>query len=76
MLTRVFDAPRNLVFDAWTKPELLKRWYGPPGWSLVACDIDLKVSDAFRFVWRRGRDGTGMGRTPMIEWGGAPRKAR
>jgi uncharacterized protein YndB with AHSA1/START domain len=39
VMTRVFDAPRTLVFDALTKPELLQRWYGPRGWSLVVCDI-------------------------------------
>jgi len=61
MMTRVFDAPRSLVFDAMTKPELLKRWLvGPPGWSLVVCDIDLKVGGAYRYVWR-GPDGAEMG---------------
>jgi uncharacterized protein YndB with AHSA1/START domain len=60
-LTRVFDAPRDLVFEACTKPELLKRWLlGPPGWSLPVCEIDLKVGGALRFVWR-GPDGTEMG---------------
>jgi uncharacterized protein YndB with AHSA1/START domain len=53
VMTRVFDAPRNLVFDALTRPELLKRWYGPRGWSLVVCDIDLRVGGAWRFVTRR-----------------------
>lgn len=39
-MTRVFDAPRQLVFDALTKPELLKRWFfGPAGWSLVVCAV-------------------------------------
>jgi uncharacterized protein YndB with AHSA1/START domain len=52
-MTRVFDAPRNLVFDALTKPELLQRWYGPRGWSLVVCEIDLRVGGAWRFVTRR-----------------------
>src|SRR5712691_11521413 len=60
VLTRVFDAPRHLVFDAFTKPELLKRWFGPRGWSLVVCEVDLKVGGAFRFVLR-GPDGTDMG---------------
>ncbi len=59
-LTRAFDAPRALVFDAWTKPELLKRWMGPHGWSLVVCEIDLRVGGAYRFVGR-GADGTEMG---------------
>jgi len=60
-MTRVFDAPRALVFDALTKPELLKRWVlGPPGWSLEVCEIDLRPGGAFRYVWR-GADGTEMG---------------
>ena len=53
VMTRVFDAPRDLVFDALTKPELLQRWYGPVGWSLVVCEIDLRVGGAWRFVGRR-----------------------
>jgi len=52
-MTRVFHAPRALVFDALTKPELVRRWYGPAGWSLVVCDIDLRVDGAWRFVSRR-----------------------
>jgi uncharacterized protein YndB with AHSA1/START domain len=58
VMTRVFDAPRRLVFDAFTKPELLRRWYGQEGWSLVVCEVDLKVGGAFRFVSRRpeGKD--------------------
>ena len=60
-MTRVFDAPRSLVFDAWTKPELLKRWLGVRnGWSLAVCEVDLKVGGAYRFVWR-GPDGAEMG---------------
>lgn len=53
VVTRIFDAPRSKVFDAWTKPELLGRWFGPKGWSLVACEIDLTVAGAWRFVVRR-----------------------
>lgn len=60
VLTRVFDAPRHLVFDAFSKPELLKRWFGPRGWSLVVCEVDLKVGGGFRFVLR-GPDGRQMG---------------
>jgi uncharacterized protein YndB with AHSA1/START domain len=60
VISRAFDAPRSLVFDALTKPELLKRWYGPRGWSLVICEIDLKVGGAFRFVSRRA-DGKDIG---------------
>jgi uncharacterized protein YndB with AHSA1/START domain len=61
VVTRVFDAPRALVFEAMTKPELLKRWlFGPPGWSMVVCEMDLRVGGAYRWVWR-GPDGTLMG---------------
>ncbi len=60
VMTRVFDAPRHLVFEAFTKPELLKRWFGPRGWSLVVCEVDLRVGGGFRFVLR-GPDGTDMG---------------
>jgi uncharacterized protein YndB with AHSA1/START domain len=61
VLTRVFDAPRHLVFDAYTKPELLKRWLtGPPGWSMTVCEVDLKIGGAYRYVWR-GPDGVDMG---------------
>src|ERR1700756_5188104 len=60
VMTRVFDAPRHLVFDAFCKPELLKRWFGPHGWSLVVCEVDLKVGGGFRFVLR-GPDGRDMG---------------
>jgi uncharacterized protein YndB with AHSA1/START domain len=52
VMTRVFDAPRPLVFDALTRPELLRRWYGPPGWTVLVCEIDLRVGGGFRFVTR------------------------
>ena len=61
-MTRVFNAPRRLVFDAWTKPELLKRWLGVRGgWSLAVCEIDLKVGGTYRYVWRKDSGGTEMG---------------
>ena len=59
-MTRVFNAPRHLVFDAFFKPELLKRWFGPRGWSLSVCDVDYRVGGGFRFVLR-GSDGKEMG---------------
>ncbi|WP_158887244.1 SRPBCC family protein [Amycolatopsis anabasis] len=60
VLTRGFDAPRRLVFDAWTKPELLRQWFGARGWHLVVCEIDLRVGGAWRFV-SRGPGGADMG---------------
>jgi uncharacterized protein YndB with AHSA1/START domain len=59
-LTRVFDAPRRMVYDAFTKPELLKRWFGPRDWSLVECEVDLRVGGGFRFVLE-GPGGRRMG---------------
>jgi len=62
VMTRVFDAPRRLVFDAFTKPDLVKQWLlGPEGWSMPVCEIDLKVGGRYRYVWRRDKDGTEMG---------------
>lgn len=61
VMTRVFDAPRILVFDAVTKPHLLKRWLIAPGRVMEVCEIDLKVGGAYRFVWRGpGRKDVGM----------------
>jgi uncharacterized protein YndB with AHSA1/START domain len=63
VMTRVFDAPRKLVFDAFTKPELVRQWLlGPPGWSMPVCEIDLRVGGAYRYVWRKaGATDMGMG---------------
>ncbi len=53
VMTRVFDAPRSLVFEAFTKPELVKQWLlGPEGWSMPVCEIDLRVGGKYRYVWR------------------------
>jgi uncharacterized protein YndB with AHSA1/START domain len=62
VMTRSFNSPRSLVFDALTKPELVRRWLlGPPGWSMPVCEIDLRVGGAYRYVWRSDKDGTEMG---------------
>src|ERR1700723_1607811 len=55
-VTRTFDAPAHIVFDAWTNPELLKRWWAPKsmGVSLFECEQDLRVGGAYRFAF--GRD--------------------
>ena len=61
VMTRVFNAPRRLVFEAMTKPELVKQWLlGPPGWSMPVCEIDLRVGGKYRYVWRNA-DGREMG---------------
>lgn len=60
-MTREFDAPRRLVFDALTRPELLRRWLlGPDGWSLEVCEIDLRPGGRYRYEWHH-KDGRQMG---------------
>jgi uncharacterized protein YndB with AHSA1/START domain len=60
VVTRVFDAPRRLVFQAWTDPEHVPHWMlGPEGWTMPVCEIDLRPGGAWHFVWRRA-DGTEM----------------
>jgi uncharacterized protein YndB with AHSA1/START domain len=59
-MTRVFNAPRRLVFDAYTKPHLVSRWLlGPEGWTMPVCEIDLTVGGRYRYVWRHA-DGREM----------------
>jgi uncharacterized protein YndB with AHSA1/START domain len=61
MMTRVFRAPRALVFEALTTPALLKQWLlGPPGWEMVICEVDLRVGGAYRYAWRRESSGKTM----------------
>ena len=58
VVARTFDAPRTLVFEAFTTPELVKRWlYGPDEWPMVACEIDFSVGGAYRYVWRHREKG-------------------
>jgi len=53
VMTRTFDAPRDLVFDAFTKPELVKQWLlGPEGWTMPVCEIDLRVGGKYAYRWR------------------------
>ena len=55
VITRTFDAPRALVFKAFTTPTLLQRWMlGPGGWTMPICEIDLRPGGSFRYVWRKG----------------------
>ena len=55
-MTRAFNAPRAMVFDAWTKPEHVVRWYGCDVMTVPVCEIDLRVGGKWRFVMR-GPDG-------------------
>ncbi len=51
-MTRSFNAPCGAVFDAMTVPDLLRRWYGPPGSEVVLCESDLRVGGSYRIVQR------------------------
>jgi uncharacterized protein YndB with AHSA1/START domain len=62
VITRNFNAPRELVFRAHTEPGLVKRWLlGPEGWTMPVCEIDLKVGGKYRYVWRKEKTGDEMG---------------
>ena len=63
VITRDFDAPRDLVFLCYSKPELMRRWYGLPDWEMTVCDIDFRIGGKWRFVtkapsgWEMGSQG-------------------
>jgi uncharacterized protein YndB with AHSA1/START domain len=57
VITRIFDAPRTLVFKAWTEPDRAARWWGPRGFTTAYCDMDLRPGGAYR-VCMRSREGT------------------
>lgn len=62
VMTRAFAAPRQLVFDAFTKPELVQRWLlGPDGWSMPVCEIILQPGGVARHRWRNDTDGREFG---------------
>jgi uncharacterized protein YndB with AHSA1/START domain len=56
-ITRVFDAPRALVFAIWTRPEHVKHWWGPRGYITISCEMDLRPGGAWR-VRSRHEDGS------------------
>lgn len=66
VITRLFDAPRALVFEAWTTPEHVRRWYGPRKMTTTICDIDLTVGGK----WRWGQVETGKPDGPEIVFSG------
>lgn len=59
VITRIFDAPRTVVFDAWTKAEHVAHWWDPSGVPLAVCEIDLRPNGAFRWVNRAPDGGEG-----------------
>lgn len=58
VITRMFDAPRSLVWEAFTNPKHLPNWHtGPEGTTMPVCEIDLRPGGTWRFVWRNARGG-------------------
>ena len=54
VITRIVDAPRRLVFDAWTNPKHVPQWMlGPEGWTMPVCEMDLRPGGSWRYVWRK-----------------------
>src|SRR4051794_17128462 len=73
-VTRVFRAPRELVFEAWTRPELVKRWlWGPAGWTMDKCLIDFRVGGEYRFEWRNS-DGRSLATSGVYREIAAPER--
>jgi uncharacterized protein YndB with AHSA1/START domain len=61
-VTRDFAAPRQLVWDAHTQPNLVKRWMlGPPGWSMPVCEMDVRPGGKYRWRWRSDDEGKEFG---------------
>ena len=62
-ITRVFDAPARLLFEAYSKPEHIMQWFGPKGWPVTLCEIDFRVGGRFRFAMTgpSGRQNTPFG---------------
>jgi uncharacterized protein YndB with AHSA1/START domain len=52
VVTRLIEAPRSLVFKAWTQPEHVARWWGPQGFTTIGYQMDIRVGGAFRFGMR------------------------
>ena len=61
-VARSFKAPRNLVYRAYTEPQLVQRWLlGPPGWSMPICEMDVRTGGKYRWRWRNDQDGNEFG---------------
>ena len=62
VMKRTFNAPRHLIFDAFTKPELIQQWLlGPDGWTMPVCEVDLRPGGKYRYVWHKDKTDCNMG---------------
>lgn len=74
-MVRRFAAPRRLVWEALTKPEILKLWlFGPDGWSLEVCELDLRAGGKYRYVWKHAARGQTMGMGGVFREVAAPER--
>ncbi|MBL8546687.1 MAG: SRPBCC family protein [Hyphomonadaceae bacterium] len=61
-VTRTFNAPRQLVWDAHTKPALVQKWQlGPPGWDMPVCEMDVRVGGKYKWQWKSQENGKSFG---------------
>lgn len=61
-IVRQFNAPRQFVYDAHTKPELVRQWQvGYPGWDMPVCEMDVRPGGSYRWFWKNQEDGKGFG---------------
>ena len=60
-VTRTFNAPRQLVWDAHTRPELVPRWQGYGGWDMPVCEMDVRTGGKYKWRWTNQEDGKGFG---------------
>ncbi len=74
VIVRVVDAPRRIVFDAWTNPKHIPQWMtGPEGWTMPVCEIDLRPGGSWHYVWRKA-NGSEMGMTGEVKEVAAPER--
>jgi uncharacterized protein YndB with AHSA1/START domain len=67
VITRVVNAPRRIVFDAWTTPQHLQQWLlGPEGWTMPICELDARPGGAWRYVWRKA-DGSELALSGIVK---------
>lgn len=64
-MTRVFDAPREMVYKAWTKPELVKQWWGPQGVFIPVCELNVRPGGKMNIVMEAGEE---MGKFKGTQW--------
>jgi uncharacterized protein YndB with AHSA1/START domain len=60
-VTRTFNAPRQLVWDAHTRPELVRKWQGYDEWEMPVCEMDVRVGGTYKWQWRHREDGKRFG---------------